>query len=381
MFRDSVDRFFADRSRLDGRLDEATDIHAGMAELGLLALPFGARQGDGGPVESMLVHLAIGRTLNDGGHFGTAAMGAGVVALLDVPALGDLVQDIASGRTRVAFAHRESGGAHGTDAISTRAEAVDGGWRLRGGKFHVSDAQSADKVIVSARTGPAAGGCGRLALFLVDLPQAGVTARHGVRHDGSSVSDLVFDSVLLNAEADLLQGGDAAAIVDHALDIADAALVAQAAGTMEAMLDLTIAHLGTRRQFGRALREFQALQHRAADMYAELQLALAMSTYAALSVAGTDAVARRKSLLAAKAQACRSGRFIGQQSIQLHGGMGLTAEHAIGKLFKRMTVLEMEMGTAEENLSLLAAAGGLFTSDPDPLPEFDRAAGQDVLRV
>lgn len=369
MFRDVADRFFADRSQVGPPRERSASLWSEMARLGLLSLPFIEGQGRD-QVESMLVHRAIGRTLNDSGYLGLITMGAGLIALLGSQAPAGLVSEVAEGRTRLAFAYREQGGPQRSDKLATRAERASGQWRLTGRKFHVLDAETADKVVVSARIG---GKAPRIELFLLDPRLPGVTARHSTRYDNGSVTDLDLDAVLLGDEAELHPGQDASGLIGQVMDIADAARVAQAAGTMEAMLDLTLAHLATRRQFGRALREFQVLQHRAADMYAELQLALAMSTYAYLSAMDSDADARRRSVLAAKAQACRSGRFIGQQSIQLHGGMGMSAEHSIGKLFKRLTVLEMDMGTAEENLWMLAAAGGLHAADPDPLPEFDAA--------
>ncbi len=215
----------------------------------------------------------------------------------------------------------------------------------------------ADKLLVTARTGGGRRDRDGIGIFLVDADAEGVSRRAYPTQDGRRAAEIAF----VDAPAEVVgDPGGTAPIVARVADEAIAALCAEAVGVMGAMHALTVDYLKTRKQFGRAIGEFQALQHRAVDMYVSLEQARSMALFATMMAAEDDAAERARAMSAAKVQIGRSGRHVGQEAVQLHGGIGMTMEYAVGHYFKRMTMIEKTFGDTDTHLARLAAAGGLI---------------------
>jgi alkylation response protein AidB-like acyl-CoA dehydrogenase len=195
-------------------------------------------------------------------------------------------------------------------------------------------------------------------LFLVDPASAGVTRRGYPTQDGQRAAELTFSNVKVGAD-DLLSD-NALPMIEHVIDEAIAALCAEAVGAMQSMQDLTLEYLKTRKQFGRAIGSFQVLQHRSVDMLVALEQARSMAMFAAVMAAEENPIERRRAISAAKVQIGRSGRHIGQEAVQLHGGIGMTMEYSVGHYFKRMTMIDQLYGDADRHLETLARLGGVF---------------------
>jgi alkylation response protein AidB-like acyl-CoA dehydrogenase len=336
------------------------DIWASMAELGLLALPFAEADGGlgAGGVETMLVMEALGSGLVVEPYLstivlsGTALSHGGTAAqkVTRIPA-------IIAGEHLMALAHHEPRGPHHRfGPVRTRATSRDGSWVLDGAKSVILHGQTANELIVSAATASGT------TLFLVDPRASGVTLTGRRGYDGHGVAEAQFDSVRVDPGAVLGAEGAGGALLTAMIETATAALCAEAVGAMAATLDTTVEYLKTRRQFGVAIGSFQALQHRAVDMLIQLELARSMATLAALSLASPNADQRARNIAAAKVQTGKSGRFIGQQAVQLHGAIGITAEYKVGHAFKRLTAIDALFGDANQNLDWLAEAGGLYAA-------------------
>ena len=334
-----------------------------MAELGLLGLPFAEADGGfaGGPVETMIVMEAFGHALVVEPYVPTVVL-AGAVLRHGASAeqRRRLVRLVTDGSLVVAVAHEESQARWNAADVATRAVAAADGWRLSGVKSLVLHGQSADRLVVSART------CGEqrdpkgIGLFLVDRKTSGVVVHGYSTQDGQRAAEIGLQDVWVPSEDTLGPVSDGLPVVERAIDEAIAATAAEAVGAMDAALAMTVEYLKTRTQFGAQIGSFQALQHRTADMFIALEQARSMALYAVMSVADDDPVRRRQAMAAAKAQTAKSARFIGQQAIQLHGGIGMTMEYKIGHLFKRLTMIERQFGDLDHCLGHLAAAGSLL---------------------
>jgi alkylation response protein AidB-like acyl-CoA dehydrogenase len=231
---------------------------------------------------------------------------------------------------------------------------------LEGEKRVVLHGGSADHLFVTARVAGGRLDPGGVGLFLVDATASGINRRSYATHDGMRAADIAFDHVIVGPDAMLGSPGEGLLLAERVVDEAIAALAAEAVGAMQASLKLTLEYLNTRKQFGRAIGSFQALQHRAADMMVAIEEARSMAMLAAMLVGEPDALARRRQMRAVKIEIGRAARFVGQQSIQLHGGIGMTNEYAIGHYFKRLTAIDTLFGDADHHLALLAAEGGLL---------------------
>jgi pimeloyl-CoA dehydrogenase small subunit len=329
-----------------------------LAELGLLALPFAAEDGGfgAGGVETMLVMQALGRGLVVEPYLSTVILCGTALRLTATKAqkAAYLPGLIAGGRF-MALAHGERDTPRNTlTEIRTQASRHDRGWLLNGEKSAVLDGESANSLIVSAQTDEG------ITLFLVDARAEGVSLRGGPTYDGRHIADAAFEHVPLAADAALGPPGAGEETLRSAIETATAALTAEAVGIMEGALEMTTEYLKTRRQFGVAIGSFQALQHRCVDMLIQLELARSMALFAALSLSLEDAGTRARNISAAKIQIGRSARFIGQQAVQLHGAIGMTAEYKVGHAFKRLTAIDTLFGDANHHLDTLAEAGGLM---------------------
>ncbi|MFG1929620.1 acyl-CoA dehydrogenase family protein [Mycobacterium sp. NPDC048908] len=335
------------------RLNKVTDSELGwsrevwnqLAEVGILGLGFDP--GEAGPIEVMVVATEIGRRLAPEPVAHAALIPGTLIAELGNEQQKQVLDDVASGSRLLAFAHLEPGMRRPSDDIATTAHHGQG-WSVTGRKNPVLAGDSADAVIVSAKLPD--GGVG---LFLVD---GSATERRAYRtFDGQRGADIHLDSVVAEPLGD---GGDATEHIARAVIRYQSTLCAEAVGAMEEALRLTTEYLTSRKQFGVTLSKFQTLTQRAADMYVSLELARSMNFYAAMSIAdGTfDPVIAAR----AKLQIGRSGRHIAQEAIQLHGGIGMTAEYPVGHYAARLTAIGNTLGTTDDHLRALVGQIGTY---------------------
>jgi alkylation response protein AidB-like acyl-CoA dehydrogenase len=318
-----------------------------LAETGLLGLTIPESDGGmgAGPVEVMVVMTEIGRRLAPEPVLDAALLPASLIADAGSPdQRGSLLPRLADGTLRGAFAHEEPGVRWPSRDISTHATHAAGSWAVTGAKNPVRHGDCAEILIVSA-TLPDGG----IGLFLVDPAAAGVTRTGYPTHDDRRAAQ--FDFAAATAEP-LGAATDASAHVVAATARAQAALGAEALGAMEEALRLTTDYLKTRKQFGVTLSKFQTLTQRAADMYVSLELARSMCLYATMALAdgSVDPVIASR----AKLRIARSAKHIGQEAIQMHGGIGMTAEYPVGHYTARLTAINHTLGDAEAHLSALA---------------------------
>ena len=362
LLQESVTRFVTERYDFESRLHRMREPEgwsrsswAELAELGLLGLPFAEADGGfgGAGVETMIVMEALGHGLVVEPYLSTIVLCGGVLRACASAEQKKLrIPSIVAGERLLALAHQEPRRPRAHLDAATRAEAFAGGWRLSGRKTAVLHGATADELIVSAASQAGT------SLFLApaDAPGLTVTSRRG--YDGVPVADVNLDQVELNQDALLGVEGAGEEVLRSVFDEAAAAVCAEAVGIMADTLDLTTEYLRTRVQFGVPIGTFQALQHRAVDMLIALELARSMAMLAALSL-DQEAEARRRNIAAAKVQIGRSGRFIGQQAVQLHGAIGITAEYKAGHAFKRLTAIDALFGDADHHVDFLAEADGL----------------------
>jgi pimeloyl-CoA dehydrogenase small subunit len=368
LLKDSVERLVSDQYSFEQRkkyLQEPTGFSAAVwdqvTELGLMGLPFEETLGGfgGGPVETAIVMEAFGRGLLLEPYFATVVLGGGLLRRVAPEAVrGGLAPQVAAGKLKLAFAHIERHSRYNLADVTTTARKEGSGYVLDGAKSVVLHGDSADRIFVTARLSGDRRARSGVGLFLVEAATPGLSRRGSPTQDGLRAAEVTLSNARVSAEA--LLSDDALAAVEHVVDEAIAALCAEAVGVMQAMQDLTLEYLKTRKQFGRPIGSFQALQHRSVDMLVAVEQARSMALFAAMSAGETDAVERRKAISAAKAQIGKSGRHVGQEAIQLHGGIGMTHEYAVGHYFKRMTMIDQLYGDADTHVATLARLGGLF---------------------
>lgn len=328
-----------------------------MAELGLLALPFEEADGGfgGGGVETMLVMEAFGKGLVVEPYLATIVLAGTALRLAASDAQkASRLPGVMQGDRLMALAHGERGAPrHALSAIRTTARKDGAGWVLEGAKSAVLHGDVADELVVSAATDAG------VTLFLVRADSPGFS-RHGrPTYDGRRLADVTLERVRLDAECVLGEIGGGVDVLERVFEAAIAAVAAEAVGLMATTLDTTVEYLKTRKQFGVAIGSFQALQHRAVEMLIQVELARSMALLAAVSLPLEDPDRRARNIAAAKVQIGRSGRFIGQQAVQLHGAIGITSEYKVGHAFKRLTAIDTLFGDADYHLDVLAHAGGL----------------------
>jgi pimeloyl-CoA dehydrogenase small subunit len=373
LLQDSVGRLLADHYDFEARLGHmrsaegfSRDMWQRYAELGLLGLPFAEAEGGsgGGSVETMIVAEAFGRALALEPWLATVVLAGGLLRHAGSAAQrAALTPKIADGTLLLAFAHGERQARYDLADVATSARRDGEAFILNGAKGIVLHGDNAEKLIVSARIAGDQRDRDGLALFLVDASAPGVTRRGYPTVDGLRAAEITLDNVRVAADAAIGEPGTALPLIERVTDEAIAALAAEAVGAMAAMHEMTVDYLKTRRQFGVAIGSFQALQHRAADMLIALEQARSMAFLATMMVDEPDAAERRKAIAAAKVQIGRSGRFIGQQATQLHGGIGMTMELKVGHYFKRVTAIDILFGDADFHLAALARGGGLVEAE------------------
>ena len=265
------------------------------------------------------------------------------------------LEPMMAGETTLALAYAERESRFDPLRVATRAQKAGKAYRLSGEKVFVLNGHAADAVVVSARTSGGPADREGVSVFVVDAGTRGVTTRPIKTMDGHHAAMLSFDDVAVDADRLLGAEGGAGAALERALDLGAAAACAEGVGIMQTVLAMTRDYLCTREQFGVKIGTFQALQHRCVDMFIEMELARSASMMASIKADDPDDMERRSAISAAKVQLAVSGRFVTQQAIQLHGGIGVTDEHDVGLYFKRMHVLNTLFGDEEHHLARFAS--------------------------
>jgi pimeloyl-CoA dehydrogenase small subunit len=364
LLKDSVDRFIQDDYTFETRREIiasdagfSAEVWSTFAELGWLGIPFAEELGGfaGTPVETLIVMEGIGRGLVLEPYLATVVLGGGAVAAGGSQAQKEaLLPALVEGKLKLALAYAEPQSRFNLNDVATSARKADGGYVLDGHKSVVFHAAAADRIVVSARTAGDRRDEGGITLFLVDGGADGLTRRNYPTVDGLRASDLTLAGVKVGADAVIGEVDDGLALLDQVIDRATAAVCAEALGAMGALHAVTGEYLKTRQQFGRPIGDFQVLQHRMVDMFIACEQSRSM-TYMATLKLDADAAERSKSVSAAKVQIGKAGRFVGQQAVQLHGGMGMTDELNVGHYFKRLTMIDTLFGNTDHHLDRFAS--------------------------
>ncbi|MCB1427118.1 MAG: acyl-CoA dehydrogenase family protein [Zhengella sp.] len=370
MLKDGLDRMLANEYAFEDRNRHMAEpegysqaMWARYAEMGLMMLPFAEADGGlgGGAEDIMLVMESFGRALVLEPWFATVVLGGGFLREGGSEAQrGELVPALAEGSLKLAFAHTERHARYDLAHVETTATKQGGSYILNGAKSIVLNGDTADKVFVSARVSGGVRDEDGLCVFLVDADADGLSRRGYRLQDGSRAAEVTLENVTVDASRLFGAEGGAFPLIAKVTDQAIAALCAEAVGIMEVMEKLTVEYLKTRKQFGVEIAKFQVLQHAAVDMFIALEQARSITMYATMMADSDDALERGRAISAAKAEIGRGGRLAGENAIQLHGGVGMTMEYAIGHYFKRITMIDILFGDTDHHLAKLTAQGGLF---------------------
>jgi alkylation response protein AidB-like acyl-CoA dehydrogenase len=353
LFRDSVDRFVAEHYDFEAR-QRIIAADGGylpehwqqFAELGWLAVPFQEDYGglDGTPVDTMIIMESFGRGLVASPYLSSVVVAGHILNRAATKKQKQiLLPAVIDGSLRLSFAFAEPTSRFDLADVSTTATKDGGGYRLNGHKCVVLYANTADKVLVSARTAGDQREPMGVSLFLIDMTSSGLSARHYPTIDGQRAADITFDDVRVDADDLIGDKDNILTLIDEACDHGIAAICAEAVGAMSALYDMTLEYIKTREQFGKTLGSFQALQHRMVDVFMAYELSRSI-VYAATCKLTVSTAERQRAASAAKVQIGKAGRLVGQEAIQLHGGMGMTDELPIGHYFKRLTAINTTFG-------------------------------------
>jgi alkylation response protein AidB-like acyl-CoA dehydrogenase len=359
LLKESLERFrqqgcaFGKRKALLAKLGAPDDpVWTQFAELGWLAatLPEDCGGLGGSSTDLALLMEQFGRGLMTSPFVPTVVLGATALRLAGSEAQKSILGAVAEGRIKLALAYLEPPAQPDPVIVATRARRDGDGFVITGGKLAVLYGNVANHLIVSARTSGDVADRHGIALFLVPTQSPGLTIHPYRTHDDGWAADLQFDGVRVPADS-LIGGPDAGlAALEAALDAGAAALCAEAVGAMWTLHDLTLDYIKVRKQFGAAIGSFQAIQHRMVNMYMKCQLAQSMALTAIAALDSDDSVTRSRAISAAKVQVGRAARHVGEEAIQLHGGIAMTDEYAAGHYFKRLTMIRLTFGDDEYHL-------------------------------
>lgn len=362
---DSLSRLLADRYGFDQRraLVSSGATHDRttwdqLAELGLTALPLPESHGGfgGGARDLFPVMQALGRTLCIEPFMASAVLAGTAIRLGADDGMQDqLLPTLATGESLIAFAHQEAGARHAPLWIETRAQRKGGGWVLSGSKSLVLALNVASKIVVSARVSGAAPDADGCALFVVDANAPGVTLREFRLVDDSMAGELQLDEAAAQPLSDPLDAQRARSAIQGTLNTGIAAACADMLGAAQAAFDLAMDYLRTRKQFGRLIGENQALRHRASEMLVNLEMVRSMAMAAAIAADTPDGEDAQLDLHRAKLSVGRNARLVAHGAIQLHGGIGMTEEYAVGHSLRRIHVMDQLFGDADAHAARLAA--------------------------
>ena len=360
MLNDSLRRFVSNDYGFDKRGEiiksgKGTDpaTWAALAEMGLLGFTFPEDyDGLGGnAVDTMVVMENFGRGLVVEPYLATVVLAGGLIRDLGNDARkSDALPAIATGERLMAFAHSEPGARYNLEHVNTTARQDGDHFLISGHKTAVLHGGQAGQLIVSARTSGTAGDQQGLSLFIVDADSKGVKVNDYAAHDGHRIADISLSSVTVSAGNLLGEIDQAFPAIEKAIDLGIAAICAEAVGAMEAMNAATLEYIKSRKQFGVPIGKFQVLQHRMADMFIQTEQARTMAILAANSADSDDRPSRREAISMAKTLVGQGARYVAQQGVQLHGGMGVTEEMFAAHLFKRLTLINLLFGDADHHL-------------------------------
>ncbi len=359
MLRDTLARFLADTYDFDKRgkmiaSDSGRDpgIWKALAtDLGILCAPFSEEQGGlgGGPLENMIMMEELGKVIAIEPYLQTVVIGGGALTAAGGHLADALIPEIIAGDAIIAFAYAEPQGRYDLANLRTTAKKDGSGYILNGHKGVVYAAPWATHLLVTARTGGSQREAAGVSLILVDAKTPGIVRRDYPTVDGFQASEIYFENAAIPGDA--LLGGEGAGLplIELIVDQATVAICGEACGVTRKLHEGTLDYSKQRQQFGQPIGRFQVLQHRMADMFMEVEQIVSMSLMATLKLdLATDE--RKAAVSLAKAKVARSAKFVGQNAIQTHGGIGITQELAIGHYFKRATMIEGQFGSADFHL-------------------------------
>ncbi len=358
MIRDSLSRLIRDQYDFDTRRKVVASAEgwrpamwAQFAELGLLAAPFSEEDGGlgGGAIDAMVVMEEFGKGLVVEPYLSTVVCAGGFLKRANAAQKAEHLSPLMAGERVFAFAYAEPRGRYNLADLETTAKKDGAGFKLTGHKCVVIGAPWASHLVVTARTSGGRRDAGGVTVFIVDKSAAGVSTRDYPTVDGRRASEVFFENVSVGADAVVGEIGGGLPLVSLVTDEAIAALCAEACGAMKVANTMTVEYSRTRKQFGTAIGKFQVLQHRMVDMFMEHEQSVSM-TYMATLKLDEDETSRMKAASAAKVRIGQAGRVVGQSAIQIHGGMGMTDELAIGHYFKRLTIIDSELGNVDHHL-------------------------------
>jgi pimeloyl-CoA dehydrogenase small subunit len=359
MLRDTVASYLADHYDFDKRRAVVTkepgwrpEVWKAFAEeLGILGAPFPEDLGGlgGGAVENMIVMEEFGKALVVEPYLQTVVIAGGFLKHSGHPRAAELIGQIIAGEAIFAFAQAEPQSRYNLADVATTAKKDDGGWVLNGHKAVVVGAPFANHLIVTARTGGGQRDAEGISVFLVAKAAAGVTTRDYPTVDGNRASEVVLENVKVGADALIGPEGHGLPLVEKVVEEAVAATCAEACGVLRRLQEGTVEYTRQRKQFGVPISSFQVLQHRMVDMFIGLEQSISMTYMATIKL--DHEAERAQAVAAAKVQIGKACKFVGQNAIQLHGGMGMTDEMAIGHYFKRATMIESAFGNTDHHLA------------------------------
>ena len=365
LLRNMVQSFVQDNYDFDSRMkivrsDDgmSREIWSQFAELGLLAAPFSEDMGglDGGPIEIMVIMEELGRGLVVEPYLPTVVLCGGILNRHGSGAQKEAhLGGIIGGEDIWALGYSEPQSRFNPADVLTSAKADGDGYVLNGTKAVVAAAPWANKLIVSARISGEQRDRDGIGLFIVDKSAAGVSTQDYPTVDGNRASEVTLENVAVGGDALIGDASNGIGILEEALDHGIGAVCAEALGHMKCLNDATVEYCKTRKQFGVPIGSFQVLQHRMVDMFMEYEQSVSMTYMVNMKLVESEDE-RRKAASGAKVQIGKSGRFVGQQAVQLHGGMGMTEELNVGHYFKRLTVIDTQFGNVDHHLKRFAAA-------------------------
>jgi alkylation response protein AidB-like acyl-CoA dehydrogenase len=359
MVRDTVASFLQDKYDFETRRKVVASESGWRAdywkafaeELGILGASFSEELGGlgGGAIDNMIIMEEFGKALVIEPYLGTVVIGGGFMKHSGYAGAASVIEGIVAGTTTIAFAYAEPQGRYTWQDLKTTAKKEGSGYVLNGHKAVVVGAPFATHLVVTARTGGAQRDTGGVSVFLVDKTLPGIVTRDYPTVDGGRASEVYFENVSVPADALIGEEGGGLPLVNKVLDEATAAVGAEAVGVLRKLHEGTLDYAKQRKQFGTAISNFQVLQHRMVDMFIEVEQAVSMTYMATIKLDESDAE-RAKAVSAAKVRIGRACKFVGQNAIQIHGGMGMTDELAIGHYFKRASIIEGLFGSVDHHL-------------------------------
>ena len=358
MIRDSLGRLIREQYDFDKRREFISsdagwspEMWAKFAELGIFMAPFAEEDGGlgGGPIDAMVVAEEFGKGIVVEPFIPSIVCGGGFVKRASDAIKGEYLEGIMSGEKVFAFAYAEPRGRYNLADLETTAKEDGDSFTLNGHKAVVVGAPWASHFIVTARTSGDRRDRGGISAFIVAKDASGVTTRDYPTVDGRRASEVYFENVSVSADAVIGDVDGALPTIEAVADEATAALCAEAVGVMGVAHSMTVEYSRQRKQFGTPIGKFQVLQHRMVDMFMEHQQSISM-TYMATLKLGEDEATRKKAVSAAKVRIGQAGKFVGEEAIQIHGGMGMTDELAVGHYFKRLTMINAELGNVDHHM-------------------------------